>query len=185
MRNLLYFLLLFLCVNAFSAENAHPKIDGEGFCIINIPDYKNNSKYVQQKIINVPDTEDHVIRIANIKSKYQGITLCSGDKLLSSSSFVLSDYTRNNGDISYYTIYHVSNGDTFFDNGKGHSLERKGHEAENYSSGKIVKGTGKFKGVRGMTQARVRFNRINKKFHHDDGVITLRYKLKESSKPSQ
>ncbi len=86
------------------SEQKSPYVDDEGYCVVDI--YPSNpDKYVQQKMIDVPDIKGHVIRIHESEQKMKNTKLCNGDGLVLRKLYAATDYIDHDGSVSGYAIY--------------------------------------------------------------------------------
>ncbi len=120
-----------------------------------------NSKYVQQQVIDVGDMPGHQVRIYEIQRtfpkdgpKFEGV------RLVETWSRGFSDYIDLNGPSTVYSVYVLENGDKFF--GRVDLISRAGAAVADGSrkstatvTGVITGGTGKFLGMRGTIRSSV------------------------------
>ena len=87
-----------------------PYVDAESYCVVNIGS-SNPEKYVQQKVIDVPDIKGHVVRIYETEQKIKNTKLCNGDSLISRRSYYMADFIDHDGSASGYLIFSTAKGD--------------------------------------------------------------------------
>ena len=152
-----------------------PYVDAEGYCVVDI-DPSNPEKYVQQKVIDVPDIKGHVVRIYESEQKIKNTQLCNGDSLISRRSYYMTDFIDYDGSASGYIIFNTEKGDQFFLKVTGNSQKKVGEDlADGQATGRIIGGTGALVAAEGDYQSITKFNR-------NKGVIQpimkkLRYKI--------
>ena len=150
-----------------------PYVDAEGYCVVDIHPSNPQPKYVQQKVIDVPDIKGHVIRIVEIEQKIKNIKLCNGDSLISRRSYYMTDFIGDDGGDSGYFILRTMKGDQLFLKITGNAQKKVGEDLADYqATGRIIGGT---VAVEGDYQYTSKFNR-------NKGVIQpimskLRYKI--------
>ena len=136
-----------------------PYVDAEGYCVVDI--YPSNpDKYVQQKMIDVPDIKGHVIRIHESEQKMKNTKLCNGDGLVLRNLYAATDYIDHDGSVSGYAIYTTEKGDQLFLKITGNAQKKVGEDlAYSQGTGRIIGGTGALIAVEGDYQYVGKFNR--------------------------
>ena len=157
------------------SDQKSPYVDDEGYCVVDI-DPSNQVKYVQQKVIDVPDIKGHVVRIFEVEQKMKNTKLCNGDGLVLRRQYSMTDYIGHDGSLSGYYVYSTEKGDQLFLKVTANSQKKVGEDLSDYqSTGRIIGGAGALAAVEGDYQALAKFNR-------DKGIIKpimekLRYKI--------
>ena len=150
-------------------------VDAEGYCVVDI-DPSNPEKYVQQKVIDVPDIKGHVVRIYEIEQKMKNTKLCNGDGLILKKEYAMTDFIDHDGSVSGYIIFNTEKGDQLILKFTGNSQKKVGEDlADDQYTGRVIGGVGDLSAVEGDYQYTSKFNR-------NKGVIQpimnkLRYKI--------
>jgi hypothetical protein len=131
----------------------------------------NNSRYVQQHVIDVGDVPGHQVRIYEIQWKYpSGEFSLEGVKVTESWIRGFSDYTNGNGPNSSYNTYILEDGNKVFTKSAGASqttLRADGTKSSRFFTVEnFVGGTGKFRGIHGTL-------RLNGNFDPKAGWLTV------------
>jgi hypothetical protein len=112
-----------------------------------------NSKYMQQNIIDVGDVPGHEVRVFEIHRTYpNNPPVINGLKVAETWTRGASDLTDGNGSSTTYSVFVMENGDKFF--------TRAGLVAQSVGAGKftttaagsITGGTGKLARIRGIVR---------------------------------
>ena len=141
------------------SEQKSPYVDAEGYCVVDI-DSSNPYRYVQQRVIDVPDIKGHVIRIYKADQKMKNTKLCNGDSLVLSNLYAMTDYIDHDGSQSAYIIFNTEKGDQLFLKFTGNSQRKEGEDlADNQQTGRFIGGTGALAAVEGDYQYIAKFNR--------------------------
>ena len=136
-----------------------PYVDAEGYCVVDI-DPSNQIKYVQQKVIDVPDIKGHVVRIVEIEQKMKNTKLCNGDSLVLKKVYAMMDFIDHDGSVSGYYVYSTEKGDQLFLKFTGNSQKKVGEDlADGQQTARFIGGTGALAAVEGDSQLVVKFNR--------------------------
>ena len=157
------------------SDQKSPYVDAEGYCVVDI-DSSNPQRYVQQKVIDVPDIKGHVVRILETEQKMKNMKLCNGDGLILKKAYAMTDYIDNDGSSSGYIIFNTEKGDQLFLKITGNSQKKVGEDLpDDQSTGRIIGGTGALVALEGDYQFVGKFNR-------NKGMIQpiinkLRYKI--------
>ena len=157
------------------SEKKSPYVDDEGYCVVDIAP-SNPSRYVQQKVIDVPDIKGHVVLVEENEQKIKYTKLCNGDSLVLSNGYNMTDYIDEDGSVSGYRIFSTEKGDQLFFKVTANSQKKLGEDLSDYqSTGRIIGGTGALVAAEGDYQSIAKFNR-------NRGVIQpimkkLRYKI--------
>ena len=156
------------------SDQKSPYVDAEGYCVVDI-DPSNLEKYVQQKVIDVPDIKGHVVRIFEAEQKIKNIKLCNGDSLISRRSYYMTDYIDHDGSHSGYDIFNTAKGNQLFVKSTGNSQKKVGEVLADYQgTGRIIGGTGALAAIEGDYQYLGNFNRDKKIVK---SIRKLRYKI--------
>ncbi len=169
-------LLLMMTSPIMSHAPRHsPYVDSEGFCVVEIHP-SNPKKYIQQKVIDVPDISGHVVRLFHVEQTIKDTPLCHGDSLISMQMYGMTDYIDHDGSASGYVIYTSQQGHKLSLKFSANSQMKPGSPLADYQLvGRVIGGEGTFSAVKGDLQVITKFNR-------HDGVIVpvvnrLRYKI--------
>jgi hypothetical protein len=113
-----------------------------------------NSKYTQRQNIDVGDAPGHTVGIFEIHRTFPGdAPVISGAKLKETWTRGYSDYvTNNNGLSTNYTTYVLDNGDRFTTHSSTMGHADANGRRTTVGVGKIISGTGKLAGMRGMVR---------------------------------
>ena len=158
------------------SEQKSPYVDAEGYCVVDIGSGNPQPKYVQQKVIDVPDIKGHVIRIVEIEQKMKNTKLCNGDGLVLKKVYAMTDFIDHDGSRSGYLIFSTAKGDQLFLKVTANSQKKVGEDlADGQETGRVIGGTGALVAAEGDYQSITKFNR-------NKGVIQpimkkLRYKI--------
>ena len=168
--------LLLLCTGCFASSDTNtPYTDANGYCVVDV-NISNDGKYVQEKIINVPDIENHVLRVVEISYPNLQTKMCNGNTIVDIDSYYKTDYIDHDGPFSGYSIVKTKNGDSFVLNSKGNSMKK---DTEKFASaqmtGRIISGTGSLSKATGTLQASIQFNRMGDK-PHKANTFMIKYK---------
>ena len=145
------------------SEQKSPYVDAEGYCVVDIHPSNPQPKYVQQKVIDVPDIKGHVVRIYEIEQKIKNTKLCNGDSLVLVHWYGMRDHIDHDGSISGYDIYTTEKGDQLFFKITGNSQRKVGEDlADEHVTGRIIGGTGALAAVEGGYQEVGKHNRHKK-----------------------
>ena len=136
-----------------------PYVDDEGYCVVDI-DSSNPYRYVQQRVIDVPDIKGHVIRIYKADQKMKNTKLCNGDSLVLSNWYAMTDYIDHDGSQSAYSIFTTAKGDQLFLKITGNAQKKVNEDsADGQGTGRVIGGTGSLSAVEGDYQYVGKFNR--------------------------
>ena len=136
-----------------------PYVDAEGYCVVDIHP-SNQIKYVQQKVIDVPDIKGHVVRIYEIEQKMKNTKLCNGDGLILKKEYAMTDFIDHDGSVSGYIIFNTEKGDQLILKFTGNSQKKVGEDlADTQQTGRFIGGTGALAAVEGDYQLVGKFNR--------------------------
>lgn len=163
--------------SSFAAKSSSSYVDDEGYCVVNF-NLSDKEKYIRQDVINVPDINQHVLRIFKTEKKISNTKLCNGDSLVSSHYYASSDYIDHDGAEHGYNIFTTQKGDKIFvqDAGNNQWEIGKGNDlAYSQITGRIIGGTGDFVTAEGDLQYKGTFNW--KKEILNLNILTLRYKI--------
>jgi len=113
-----------------------------------------DSKYVQQHMIDTGDIPGHQVRIMEIHRTPSNSTAnCEGLKIVESWNRGYSDYINGNGRAWGYRVYILENGDKIFAQYSGNShttLNSDGSKKGTYTGVYVITGgTGKYRGIQG------------------------------------
>ena len=143
-----------------ASDQKSPYVDAEGYCVVDIGSGNPQPKYVQQKVIGVPDIKGHVIRVFEAEQKIKNTQLCNGDSLVSSYWYVMADCIDHDGSASGYHIYSTAKGDQLILKFTGNSQRKVDEDlADGQATGRIIGGTGALIAVEGDYQYVGKFNR--------------------------
>ena len=141
------------------SDQKSPYVDAEGYCVVDI-DPSNQVKYVQQKVIDVPDIKGHVVRIYEIEQKMKNTKLCNGDSFVSRRSYGMADFIDHDGSDSGYIIFNTEKGDQLILKFTGNSQKKVGEDlADDQYTGRVIGGVGDLSAVKGDYQYTSKFNR--------------------------
>ena len=141
------------------SEQKSPYVDDEGYCVVDIAP-SNPEKYVQQKVIDVPDIKGHVIRIFETEQIISDTKLCNGDSFVSRRLYGMADYIDHDGSMSGYYVYSTEKGDQLFLKVTANSQKKAGEDlSDAQGTGRIIGGTGALAAVEGDYQYIAKFNR--------------------------
>ena len=141
------------------SEQKSPYVDAEGYCVVDI-DPSNQVKYVQQKVIDVPDIKGHVVRIYEIEQKMKNTKLCNGDGLILKKEYAMTDFIDHDGSVSGYIIFNTEKGDQLILKFTGNSQKKVGEDlADDQYTGRVIGGVGDLSAVEGDYQYTSKFNR--------------------------
>ena len=141
------------------SEQKSPYVDDEGYCVVDL-NPSNPDKYVQQKMIDVPDIKGHVIRIHESEQKMKNTKLCNGDGLVLRNLYAATDYIDHDGSVSGYAIYTTEKGDQLFLKITGNAQKKVNEDsADGQVTGRVIGGTGSLSAAEGDYQSRAKFNR--------------------------
>ena len=141
------------------SEQKSPYVDAEGYCVVDI-DSSNPYRYVQQRVIDVPDIKGHVIRIYKADQKMKNTKLCNGDSLVLNNWYAMTDYIDNDGSSSGYIIFNTEKGDQLFLKITGNSQKKVGEDLSDIQAvGRIIGGYGDLSAAEGDYQYVGKFNR--------------------------
>ena len=141
------------------SDQKSPHVDAEGYCVIDI-DPSDPYRYVQQKVIDVPDIKGHVVRILETEQKMKNMKLCNGDGLILKKAYAMTDYIDHDGSVSGYDIYTTEKGDQLILKFTGNSQKKVGEDlADSQQTGRFIGGTGALAAVDGDYQYVGKFNR--------------------------
>ncbi|MEC8882092.1 MAG: hypothetical protein VX737_02265 [Pseudomonadota bacterium] len=108
----------------------------------------NPEKYVQQKVIDVPDIKGHVIRILETEQKISDTKLCNGDSLVLKEVYAMADYIDHDGSFLGYLIYNTEKGDRLFLKITANSQKKVGEDLSDIQAvGRILGGYGDLSAV--------------------------------------
>lgn len=116
-----------------------------------------DSKYVQQHVIDVGDAPGHQVRILELRrTPSNAKPNCEGLKVVESWSRGYSDYTNTNGRAWGYGIDVLEDGDKIFSQWSGttqSTVSSDGSKKTMYTGvSTLTGGTGKYRGIRGMSR---------------------------------
>jgi hypothetical protein len=122
-----------------------------------------DTKYTQQHVIDVGDVAGHQVRIYEIhRTPSNAKPNCEGLKVKEGFSHGYSDYTNLNGRSWGYDVNIFENGDKIFSQYSGTvqtSINPDGSKKTIYTGvATFVGGTGKYRGVHGMSRNTTNFN---------------------------
>src|SRR5262245_9916952 len=134
-----------------------------------------NTKYMQQHVIEVGDVPGHHVRLFEIRRTFPNDPPIIGGLALKEEWYRgVSDYIDNSGSASFYGVYVLDNGDKFFTYST--AVPRKaGAGLSAVTVGRIIGGTGKFAEIRG-TVYRVR--KAEPAAGSNEGQTEIEYVLK-------
>ncbi len=141
------------------SEQKSPYVDDEGYCVVDIHP-SNLQKYVQQKVIDVPDTRGHEISVFKVEQKISDTKLCHDDSLVLVTWYGMTDYVDHDGTHQGYGVFMTEKGDQVFVKFTGNSQMKEGEDlAKDQSTGRIIGGVGALSAAEGNYQYLDRFNR--------------------------
>jgi hypothetical protein len=122
-----------------------------------------DSKYVQQHMIDTGDIPGHQVRIMEIhRTPSNAMPNCEGLKIVESWNRGYSDYVNGNGRAWGYRVYILENGDKIFAHYSGNShttLNADGSKKGTYTGVYVITGgTGRYRGVQGTGREFSNFN---------------------------
>ena len=122
-----------------------------------------DTKYVQQHVIDVGDVPDHQVRILELHyTPSNPKPNCEGLKVVEAWSRGYSDYTNINGRAWGYAIDILENGDKIFSQWSGITqtiINADGSRKSTYTGiTTYTGGTGKYRGIHGMSRSSTNFN---------------------------
>ena len=169
--------LLLLSTSCFAVSKiSNPYTDANGYCVVDI-DINHDAKYVQEKIINVPDIDNHILRIVEIERQNLKTKMCNDDTIISINSYLTTDLISHDGTESGYSIAKTKNGDSIIIQNKANNLKKDIEEHANAQIiGRIIGGTGRLSKATGTLQASVKFNRMGEKIIKVNTFL-IKYKL--------
>ena len=136
-----------------------PYVDAEGYCVVDL-NPSNPEKYVQQKVIDVPDIKGHVVRIFETEQKISDTKLCNGDSLVLRNLYAATDYIDHDGSVSGYIIFNTEKGDQLILKFTGNAQKKVGEDLADYqATGRVIGGVGDLSAVEGDYQYTSKFNR--------------------------
>jgi hypothetical protein len=118
-----------------------------------------NTKYIQQHVMDVGDMPGHQLRIYEIQRTFpKDGPVFEGVRLVESWSRGYSNYIDQSGPSTVYTVYVLENGDKFFGRidlvSQATSTNADGSKKSMATiAGTISGGTGKFVGIRGTVRS--------------------------------
>lgn len=130
---------------------------------IHFTNTSNNSRYVQQHMIDAGDVAGHQVRIFEIHWVYpKGDVAFDGVRVQESWARGFSDYTNGNGPNSNYTTYVLEDGNKVFSRNVGAAQTTVNADGSKNSKFFVVEtlvgGTGKFQGIRGTLRGSGNFD---------------------------
>ena len=130
---------------------------------IHFTNTSNNSRYVQQHVIDAGDVPGHQVRIFEIHWVYpKGDVAFDGVRVQESSARGFSDYINGNGPNSNYTTYVLEDGNKIFSRNQGAAHTTVNADGSKNSRFFVVEtligGTGKFRGIRGILRSTGNFD---------------------------
>ena len=172
LKGLTILTLASVSLTSFATKSSSSYVDDEGYCVVNIHP-SNKVKYVQQKVINVPDIKDHVLRIAEQEQKIVDTKLCNGDSLVLGRFVNMTDYIDHDGGEQGYDIFNTDKGDQLFIKYTANSQKMAGEDFADYqATGRIIGGTGSLAAAEGGSQTIGKFNR------HKEIINTIIFKIR-------
>ena len=112
-----------------------------------------NSKYVQQHVIEVGDTPGHEVRVYELRRSFPGnapaINAVKVKEMIGSG---MSDYVDGTGPNSNYTVFVLENGEKFFSRGTTLAQNTGSGKLSTVSVARITGGTGKLLGIQGTVR---------------------------------
>jgi hypothetical protein len=113
----------------------------------------DNSKYMQQHVIDVGDMPEHQVRVYELHRTFpNNAPLINGVKLVETWGRGVTDYIDGNGPNTTYTVYVLENGDKFFTRASLISQSSGGGKITTWASGTVTGGTGKLVGIQGIVR---------------------------------
>jgi hypothetical protein len=142
-----------------------PAADGwaQQKCKLSGKNLAQDSKYVQQHMIDVEDIPGHQVRIMEIhRTPSNAKPNCEGLKVVESWNRGYSDYINGNGRAWGYRVSILENGDKIFSQYTGNShttLNPDGSKKGSYTGVYVMTGgTGKYRGIQGTARELSNFN---------------------------
>ena len=122
-----------------------------------------NTKYLQQYVIDAGDVKGHQVRIYEIKKTYpKEAFVLNGVNVVEEWIRGYSDYVDGNGRNWGYSTYQLENGDKVFTRyeGNSHTLIASdgAKKGSGISTGVLIGGTGKFRTIRGTMRTSYSFD---------------------------
>jgi hypothetical protein len=115
--------------------------------LVSFPTSAENTKYMQQHVIEVGDVPGHLVRVFAIRRTFpKDPPIIGGLALMEQLSRGVTDYTGNSG--SFYGTYVLENGDKFFTR-SSLVAHKAGSGLSAITVGRITGGTGKFATMQG------------------------------------
>ena len=141
------------------SDQKSPYVDAEGYCVVDI-DSSNPQRYVQQKVIDVPDIKGHVVRIFETEQKIKNTKLCNGDDLVLIKEYAMADFIDHDGANFSYVILHTDKGSQLILKFTGNAQMKVGEDlADDQYTGRVIGGVGDLSAVEGDYQYVGKFNR--------------------------
>jgi hypothetical protein len=123
---------------------------------VTFPASAENTKYIQQHVIEVGDLPGHQIRVFELQRTFprEEAPLFGGLVLKEQWVRGLTDYTGNSGTGNMYSMYLLENGDKFFSY-SSIVAHKAGSGLSAVTFGRIIGGTGKFATMQGEVRSLV------------------------------
>jgi competence protein ComGC len=152
-RSLLISVILLMLVPAYAQEKRH----------LNYQSPADNTKYLQQHVIDAGDVKGHQVRIYEIKKTYAKDTfVLNGVNVVEEWIRGYSDYIDGNGRNWGYTAFMLENGDKVFARYDGNSqtviAPDGAKKGTGISTAILTGGTGKFRTIRGTIRGSYSFD---------------------------
>jgi len=149
----------------FAALGLMPTSDGwaQEKCKRSGSNLAQDTKYIQQHVIDVGDVPGHQVRILELHyTPSNSKPNCEGLKVVEGWSRGYSDYTNTNGRAWGYAIDVLENGDKIFSQWSGitqSTINPDGSKKSTYTGiTTYTGGTGKYRGIHGMSRSSTNFN---------------------------
>lgn len=114
------------------------------------------SRYIQQHAIDVDHAPGHQVRVLEVQRTYSDASKLRvlGKRVVESRIIGNSDYVHGSGHVRGYATWTLEDGERIFLEFDGVSISEitasGSMKGENHSTSRIVGGTGKYKGIRGL-----------------------------------
>lgn len=125
---------------------------------------QTSSKYTQQLAIDVGDVSGHQVRVVEIVRTYSEATKLRimGSRVKESSLRGLTDYVNGSGPARGYTVWILEDGEKIFlawdSISQSEPTATGSRKGSSEAVTRITGGTGKYKGIRGLTRDTVQFD---------------------------
>lgn len=119
-------------------------------CVVEIKE-DADKKYVQQKVIAVPDMVNHDLRVAETYQTIKNVPLCNGDLLVAKKAYFIQDAHLLDGSGMGYNIYITDKGDEIIIKTSSTAAQKQDGSPVSHkvTIGQVMSGTGVYKHAHG------------------------------------